>query len=570
MTTFHSAQGGRDPAVEWILRGAVFVLLLAVTMTPIVFLFYATFRTGSPGASGVTLTLRNWLEVYGTFTYWKSFLNTLWLSAAVAAGSVLIGTVLAWIVARTNAPGRDRFGPLLVVPLMASTLVTALAWVALAAPNAGFINALSAQLFGVARIVNIYSFTGIVFILVFHYAAFAFISIYAALRSVDAALEEACYILGATPFRTSLNMTFPLIWPSLASTFLLIFIFTAENFAVPTLLGSQINFDNLMYQIYRAMTLEPTKPNLGATAGTMLLSIAIAGTFWQRRIIARAGRYATIGGKGGNQRITDLGRWRPVATAVLVIYLLLAVVIPYCALVFGSFLKFVTPRFRLSLCTLDNYGQLFGSSYLTALFNSLLLAGLGALVATLVYVFVAHLINRSGGWVGRVVEYAVMIPTVTPSLVLGIGLLWAYVWLPIPVYGTLWILFIGYFTRFAGQGVRQSRSALVQISSELPEAARIAGATPFQTFRDITVPLLRRSIMSIWTLMFIFFFMEVSLTVVLYTPDTITLPILLWLRMSSGFLTQAYALATVEATLIFAFVFIADRFFGILRASLPR
>lgn len=560
----------RDSFTERLISRAAFAALLIVIAMPLAYLLYGSFRSGSPGAPNVTFTLANWKSVYGSLAYGRAFFNTLLLSGVVSAISVVIGTILGWIVARTNAPGREKIAPLLVLPLMISTLVTSLAWVALAAPNAGFINAAASALFGIRTVFNIYSFSGIVLVLVLHYSAFAFIAIYAALRSVDSSLEEASYMLGATPLRTSLKMTVPLIWPSLAATFLLIFIFVSENFAVPTILGSSIGFNTLMYEIYRLMTIEPSKPMLAATAGTMLLSIALIGTYWQRRIIARSGHYVTVGGKGGNQRITDLGRGKSIATAILVLYLLLAVVIPYLALVFGSFMRFVTPRMRTSLFTTVNYTKMLDASYLGPALNSLLLAGVGALVATLIYVFVAYLIKRSDSWVGRAVDYAVMVPTVTPALVLGIGFIWAYIWLPLPIYGTMWILFIGYFTRFIGQGVRQSRAALVQISEELPEAARMTGATSFRTFRDIILPLLRPSIISIWIVMFILFFMEISLTVVLYTPNTITLPILLWMKMTGGFLTEAFALAVVEASIIFAILFVADRLFGTLKASLAR
>jgi iron(III) transport system permease protein len=569
VTSFQAGRlAQRDTIQERWVSGAALAALLAVIGIPIGYLLYGAFCSDSPGTPNSTFTLKNWTQVYGTTLYGRSFLNTLILSATVSVITVAVGATLAWIVARTNAPWREKLAPLLVVPLMISTLVTTLAWIALAAPNAGFINAMIEALFGVKKYLNIYSFAGIVYILVLHYSAFAFIVIYAALRSIDSSLEEASYMLGATPLRTLFSMTLPLIWPSLASTFFLVFVFVAENFAVPTMLGATFGYSTLIYEIYQAMTVEPSRPPVAAAAGTMLLSIAVIGTWWQRRIIARASHYVTIGGKGGKQRLTDLGRWKSIATAILALYLLLSVVIPYFALVVGSLMKFVTPKLKVSLFTTGNYTSMIDSAYLEPLLNSLILAGLGALGATLAYVFVAYVIKRSHGLIGRVADYAVMIPTVTPALVLGIGFVWAYLSLPIPIYGTIWILILAYFTRFLGQGVRQSRAAFVQVSEELSEAARIAGASASRTFWQIVLPVLRPSVVSLWTVMFILFFMELSITIVLYSPSTITLPVLLWLRMSNGFLTQAFALAVVEATVIFVVLFFADRFFGTLRSTL--
>src|SRR5690606_30068952 len=163
------------------------------------------------------------------------------------------------IVARTNAPGRDKIALLVIIPLMLSNLITTVGWIALAAPNAGFINAAARALFGINTVFNIYSFPGIVLVLAVDHAAFAFVAFYAALRSIDGALEEASYMLGAGPVETGLRMTLPLIFPTIASTFLLIFVMTAENFSVPTLLGSAFQIQTLPSRIYFDMTVEPSE-----------------------------------------------------------------------------------------------------------------------------------------------------------------------------------------------------------------------------------------------------------------------------------------------------------------------
>jgi iron(III) transport system permease protein len=565
-----AAQTRRRPRLDigrWF-AAAVFALTFAIIFAPVLYLLYGSFQSDSPAAPSSHFTLANWAQVYGTSEYFSAFLNTVILGATVAAFSVALGTVFAWIVARTNAPLRERLAPLLVVPLMISTLVTTLSWIALAAPNAGFINAATRALLGIRTVFDIYSFSGIVLIMVLHYASFAFIPIYAALRSMDASLEEASYMLGASAARTALKMTAPLIWPTLAATYLLIFILVAENFAVPTILGHSIGFETLMSIIYFDMAREPSAPTLAATAGTMLLSIAVIGTLWQRRIIRQASRYVLIGGKGGRHKVTDLGRLRYVATAVLVAYLLLAVVIPYCALLAGSGMKFVTPHISTKLFTLNNYRQMFSFGVSRPIANSLGLATIGAAAATLFYVYLAFLIKTSRSVVGKAMDFAVILPTVTPAIAFGVGFVWAYV--SLPIYGTIWLLFLGYLTRFMGQGVRQARAAFVQISDDLADAARIAGASPLRTFWDIMLPLLRPSLISIWTIMFLFFFMEVSLTIVLYTPKTVTLPILLWTRMTGGLVTIAYAIAVLQATIAFVFLIIANRWFGTLRSSLTR
>ncbi len=567
MTDTHASKApGVD--IERLALIAASVITLLMVGAPIGMLFYGSFRTDAPGVPGTTFTLENWTSVYGGADNLAAFGTTIVLSAVVAGLSTLIGSVIAWIMARSDAPGRNFLAPLLVMPLMISTLITSLAWIALCAPNAGFVNAFARSWFGISMVFDIYSFSGVVLVLVLHFVSFAFLPIYAALRAIDASLEEASFMAGAGPLETAGRMTLPLIWPTQVASFLLIFIFVSENFSVPTLLGSTHGLRTLASAIYFAMASEPSKPTFAATAGTLLVWLALLGTAWQRRIIANARKYAVIGGKGAKPGLVRLGAWRYVATGFVTLYLLLAVFIPYATLVFASFLKFVTPRINMNLFTTANYARVFDWDRLLPTQNSLILSGAGALIATLAYVVLAYLISRNRGATGKVLEYAVMVPTVMPALVLGVGFVWAYVPLPLPIYGTMWILFIAYITRFAGQGVRQSRTALIQVSEDLSEASRICGASPAQTFRHIVLPLLRPALISLWTVLFILIFMEISITIVLYTPDTLTLPVLLWSRMLSGTQTEAFAVAVVQATIVFVILFLADRFFGTLKTTL--
>lgn len=553
-----------DRIVSTLAMAVSFVLIIA----PLAFLFFGSFRSGSPGDPQAVFTFGNWITAYSDPVIRIAFLNTVMLSATVALISILMGSVIAWIVARTDAPGRKQLAIFLIIPLMISGLVTTLAWIALLAPNAGFINAICRSLFGIRTVFDIYSFKGMVLILVLHYTSFAFIPIYTALRSIDGRLEEASYMLGASPFQTAWRMTVRLVFPTLASTFLLIFIFVAENFPVPTVLGSNSGFQTLASTIFTEMQVEPSNPPLAAAVGTMLLWIALVGTIWQRRIANRSSRYVTIAGKGGQARVTKLGKWRYAATGVLVLYFLVSVVLPYAALVFSSFLKFVTPRLSYRLFTLDNYTRLLRWEALIPLRNSLLLGLVVGFVATFLYIFMAYLIRRSRNWTGAAMDYVALAPTVMPALVLAVGFVWTYIWLPIPIYGTIWILVLAYITRYYGYGIRQARAAFVQISDELSEAARMTGASPLRAFRDVMLPILRPAILSIWTMLFIFFFMEVSVTIMLYNPQTKTLPILLWESLSAGNLTAAFAVAVVESTTIFVVLYITNHFFGILRSSL--
>lgn len=550
------------------LAAAVFFLTFVLIIAPLVYIFYGAFRTAAPGTRGAGFTLVKLIEVYTSADYLTVIWNTMLLGVAVSVLSLIVGGALAWIIARTNAYWRNQLALLIIVPLMISNLVTALAWIILAAPHAGFINFGARQFFGIPSLVNIYSFWGVVWVLALHYASFAFLSLYAALRSIDASLEEASYMLGGGPLRTGLRMTLPLVTPTIATGFVIIFVFVAENFSVPTLLGTPVGFETLPSRIYAEMAVTPTDPTLGAASGTILLWVALAGTLWQRRILSRANRYVTIGGKGSRHRITDLGRGRWLGTASVLIFLFLAVGLPYVTLILGSFLSFLTPRLKFSLFTLENYRRLFQGDGLLPVQNSLILSVLGGLGITFAYVLISYLLAQYRGRLGRILDTIIIIPTAIPALVLGIGMVWAFVGLPVPIYGTITILFIAYFIRYIGYGVRHANTALIQVSNELPEAARVLGASPLRSFRDVLIPIIRPSILSLWTVLFIFIFMELSVTILLYSPTSQTLPVVLWNYMASGSQTSAFAVAVFQATLIFAVLFIANRKFGTLRTTL--
>lgn len=200
--------------------------------------------------------------------------------------------------------------------------------------------------------------------------------------------------------------------------------------------------------------------------------------------------------------------------------------------------------------------------------NSLLLGGAGGLLVTFIYLLISYLIMRTGNRFGALVDYITIIPTAIPALILGVGLIWTFVGLLIPVYGTMAILMIAYFIRYISYGVRYSTNAINQVSGDLSEAARISGASPLRALRDILIPIIKPSILSLWTVLFIFIFMDLSATILLYSPSTRTLPTMLWVQMGSGSQTRAFAIAVVQATIIVAVLIFADRRFGTLKSTL--
>jgi iron(III) transport system permease protein len=546
------------------MSGGTVLITLAIIALPLGYLLYGSIRSAAPGTAGAAFTSSNWRAVYLKGAYNSALIHTLLLSFTVAVCSIVLGTVLAWLIARTDMPGRGWLGLLLALPIMISPLITSLAWVALAAPKAGFLNVFAHQSLGkTTPILNIYTFHGIVLVMVLHYAPYAYLAALAALRNMDGSLEEAAQMLGSSPIRTAMRMTLPLLWPTLTSSGLLIFVFASDNFSVPTMLGTPVGYQTIPAELYQLLNLSPASPTRAAAVGTLLLWIALVGTLLQRRILRRSRRYVTVAGKGGARRTVALGPWRFLGLLVCLGYLFFAVVLPYLALILGSLMSFVTSKFSTKLFTFDNYRQALDPQYLTPLRNTLVLCLATALVTAVAGVLLSHLIQRRlPRRIAAITDYAVIIPNAAPAMVLAIGLLWVFLALPLHVYGTLWLLAIAYFTRYLGYGVRTSAATLLQLSPDLEEAARVQGATPSRSFRDVTLPLMRSTLLSIWTLLFV---LEISATILLYSPNSQTMSVVLWNQLANSNQPTAFAIGVVQTTIIFVVLAFAQRVFGTMR-----
>jgi iron(III) transport system permease protein len=551
---------------------AVVALIFVLVGLPIAFLLYGASRTGSPGVAGAAFTFAHWKAVYVDWEFAEPLLNTLVLGFTVAVLAVIVGMILAWLVARTDMPGRSSLALLLVVPLMISPLITGLAWIALAAPKAGFINSFAVRWLGLSGpVFDIYSFAGITLVMVMHYAPYTYLAVLAALRTMDASMEEAAQALGAGPIRTAFKITLPLIWPAIASSGLLVFIFAAENFSVPTMLGTPIGYETIPSMLYLLLNQAPSSPSKAAALGTLLIWVAFLGTWLQRRQLRKAKRFVTIAGKGSGGQLVRLGSLRYLGLTLCLAYLLFALVLPYLALILGSFMSFVTPRITLKLFTLKNYALAFDPEHLGPLWNTLVLCLGAGFVTVMVGLALSYAIQRIlPRRLGAILDYTVIVPNTSPAMVLAIGLLWMFLALPFNIYGTLWVLAIAYFVRFVGYAVRTSGATLMQISPDLEEAARVQGASRLRTFLQITLPLARESVMSIWTLLFILLFLEISATILLYSSNTQTLSVLLWNQLASGRQPPAFAIGVVQSTLIFLILAVTHRAFGTMRHMIDK
>ena len=526
------------------------VLASALILIPVVYLLYGSLRSAAPGAPGGQFTLANLARVFTTTELLRPFVNSITIGVATGVVSVAVGAVLAWLVTRTDMARPKVWENLMLIPLYLSPMMFTLAWIALAAPNVGFFNALWRYFGGQGSPVNIYSFSGIVWVLASNYIPYAFVFLLGPMRAIDTTLEEAALVLGSSRWMTQRRIILPLLLPAIFACMVMITTLAAENFAVPALLGRRINLMTLPSEMYFWLSYEPSNPNLAAAAGIPLLMLTLLGISVYRWMVRLSVRYVTVGGKSYNPRKFQLGRWKWLATAVFGLYFGLTVFLPFASLVFGSLLRFLTPRITWSLFTLDNYALIFREqSFLAAIRNSLFLGVAGATLATLLGAVSSYAVQRTRHPARGALDYVTTTSVAMPGIVLGIGMLWAYVRLPW-IYATVWVLLIAYVARFLAHSVRVSSSSLLQVSAELDEAAQVFGAGLLRRWKDIIFPLIRNGLFSSWILIFIFVINEISTTIVLYSPRSTTLSVLIWQALDMYGATRAFAYAVIQAVLV--------------------
>lgn len=548
-----------------VLSGLTLAITAVLIVLPLAFLAYSSFLTANPGSPVAHLSLASWRKLFDPHGR-LAILNTLQVGLYVTACSLVLGAFFAWLVSRAEVPWIRQLSVLLVLPMLLSPLLTTLAWTVLASPRAGLLNAAFHHFVpGTTPLLNIFSITGIVLVMTLYFVPFAYLVMIGAMQGVDTSFEDASRVAGAGILTTLRRVTLPVVTPALISAALLIFALACEQLAVPTLLGLEAKVPTLQYEIYLSMLDSPANPNYAAAAGSFLLVITVAGLFLYTRMVGFARRFVTISGKAAGSRRIRLGTWRFGALAVILFYLFLAVVLPYAALILGSLLKYVTPVITPDLLTTSNYRELLSSpSTARALKNTLLFAIVGATAAVAFGVLLSYLTVRRSTRVAPLIEFFAMLPLSVPAISLGLGILWAYLVVPIGVYGTVWILLIAYLTRFSPQGIRSLSSSLIQIDPELELASRLSGASWLRTLRSITLPLIRPALLAAWTLLFVQISLEVSMTIMLYTPKTTTAALGIWFAYFGGDSALAYCLAVIMATVSFLVIIVGQRFYGLL------
>jgi iron(III) transport system permease protein len=544
----------------------LFSLLFFLIVLPVGILLYGAFSKSPPGdlVFGIhNFTLENVRRVLSSDALQKSTLLTLQVVFMGVMFAVVVATALAWLVARTDVPFRRIIAAGVLAPLIISPLVSGIAWSTLGASKSGLVN-MFFRAIGIDFTISIGSIFGLAFVMGTIYMPYAYLLIIGALHGIDSSVEEAASICGASNRQTLSRITFTLIRPAIFASFLLVSVTLMGMYVIPFMLGEPAGILLLTSYIGRFMLTAP--PDLAAAnvIGLLLVIVTVISLVVQNRILGKR-HYATISGKGYRRQRIALGRFRFTAGAIVALYMFITVVLPFFAILqvvfakspYYSDLKTILNWHNFSL---NNLFVVFGSPGVLRSISNSLIVGILAAIFGVILSFLVSYIRRRTEFAGRgLVEAVSIVPVAIPGVILGLGFLWAWISLPIGLYGTIYILVAAMVAHQLPIGVRSIDGTLLQLHVELEEAARICGASRLKTIMRIVLPLTKRGTFACAMLFFIISIREIGPILFLYNSHTMVMSGQVLESWAQGSIATAATVAFVSAIIVSIFLGISKK-----------
>ena len=528
--------GGTGSRRDGALFAAIAVAAAAMVSYPVLLVFLRSISTDDIGSP---LTLE-WLRaLVDSSRSREALVNTAIYTAGSSALAMTLGVGLAFLSIRTDMPGARLLGALAMLPILVPPFILVVGWVALADPSAGLINIVASAAMGARTVaVDINTMPGLIWMTGLFLTPYVFLLVAAGFRNADPAMEEAARVSGATRLRLLTTVILPLQRPALLAALLLVVIMSAGDFIIPSTVGLKARIYMLPSLIWQNSSSLPGRPGLAAAQSLLLVAIGLTCIHFQRRALARGGRYTLLGGKGAGVTQFPLGRLRAPIAATAFLFALCSSVLPLLAVGMMAFMRFWAPyAMKTSNLTLRNfrymlweYPQVWPSAQ-----NSLLLATMGATICVLLAIALAWYMIRMRGRLAPMVEYAMAIPLGVPGIALGVGILSLWILVPGGIYGTIWILLLAYVTAHIPVAIQFVSSALHRVGVDLEDASRVAGRSLLGTIARIDLPLMMPALIGSWLLIYVVILREISLVILLYNPSTVVLSVGLMDVWGSGF-----------------------------------
>jgi len=531
----------------WIVLGVVLVMVVV----PVVLIIVNSFETSAPGQPA-TYSLDGWRQALFTSGIVNAILNTFKLVFARLAVAFPVSILLAWILARTDIPGANWLEFMFWIAFFLPALPVTLGWIMLADPQYGLLNqAFKLLPFVHGSVFNIYSFWGIVWA---HFAggtlAVQVMLLTGAFRNMDATLEEASNVSGSSPLGTLWRIVIPVMTPVLTVVLLLGVIFALQSFEIEMVLGFPIRFFVFSTQIYFSLQQQPPLFAAAMAMSTIILAALVPLIFIQRWASGRR-RFTTVTGHFKAQKLR-LRRWRgPVFALVLTIALMITVV-PFCFLMLATFMKLLGFFNLAAPWTLDHWTQVLNDPiFARSVLNTLLLGGGTVICGLVLSVLIAYIVMRTK-FVARVaMDFASWLPATFPGIILGLGLLWLFLGVPMlrGLYGTIFLLIVATVVSSMTITVQLLKSNLAQLGFDMEEAARVEGGSWLQALRHVLLPIMAPTLLMVGTLSFISAARNVATVALLATSSTRPLSLLQLDMMVQGSYESAAVVGVIVAVL---------------------
>jgi len=530
----------------------------AAIITPVLVVMWRSFTTGKLGFT-VGLNLTNYLRVFTD----RDLVPMLSNSVIYAGGAALLGTglgaSLAWIVARTNTPGKGLVELMPLYPILMPPIMKNIAWILLLAPRSGILNGMLQQFLGIDTLVfNAFSMAGMIWVFGLACVPLGYLFLLPVFLSFDPSLEESAYIAGSKPVRTMFKITFPLALPAFTSALVLNFLRGLRSFETPVLQGTPGNIKVFVSRVYDSMALE-FNTGLATAYSVVLVVMSIITLYFYIRATRFSERYATITGKGYRVKVIDIGPWKYLTFAAVLLYFLVGIVIPFIVLIVVSMIPYFDydtfMRFPFNAVLTNYYTVLRHPSFMTGLYNSLILSVTIAIVTVLTGIVMAFTIYRTRAAGTKVFEFIGTLPLAFPPLVLSVGLL--IIFIGTPLYNSLWALGLGLFVAYFPYAFRNASGAIVNIHKELDEAAWVHGARWRHVFFKITLPILKPSVGGALFYIFIEAIRNVDVAVLLTSPGKEYGPVTLFEYFRVGQWAEAAAGGVIYLIILIVAVSVA-------------
>jgi len=501
--------------------------------------------------------------IFADGDFWDAMKNSIVIAAAMALIAVPLGGILAFLMIRTDLPGRTWIEPLLLIPVFVSPMVLGFGYVVAAGP-VGFYSVWAKDLFGGVPW-NVYSLAGIAVIAGLTHVPHVYLYSSSALKSLGSDVEEAARMAGSTPFQVARDVSLPMVTPALLFSGVLVFFLGFEIFGLPLVLGDPEGHLVLATYLYKLTNkLGTPSYHLMAAVAVCIIAVTFPLVMLQRYLLKNAGKFVTVRGKAGRQRPLPLGGWRWVAATILVLWLFVTIVVPLSGIALRALVTNWGEGVKLAeVLTLDNFREVIGQPTLVrGIVNTVLIGIVGGAAAVACYTAVGLATHRKNdGW-SRFVDYLVLVPRAVPGLLAGLAFLWVFLFFPplSPLRSTIFAVWIAYTVVWLAYGMRLVSSSLLQVGPELEEAARSVGASRGRVSRDVTLPLIRYGLLASWLLVFMIFEREYSTGVYLLGPGTEVIGSLLVSLWGTGAAESVAALSFINVVLVAIGLTVALRF----------